>query len=144
MNKLIKYLAEKNIHSIESIEMRFREAEDISKELTQLIDTANAPIFGVDIAGEVNEWNQKVEHITGFTKDEVVNRDLVQTLITDDFKKSVQEVLNKALRGEETSNYEVPLYTKSGEASHDSAERHYQKESSRKSCWCSRGWAGYY
>ena len=87
MNEIIKYLAEKNIHSIESIEMRFREAEDISKELTQLIDTANAPIFGVDVDGKVIEWNQKVEHITGFTKDEVVNRDLVQTLITDDFKR---------------------------------------------------------
>ena len=115
MNNIIKYLAEKNIHSIESIEMRFREAEDISKELTQLIDTANAPIFGVDVDGNVNEWNQKLEHITGFTKDEVVNRDLVQTLITDDFKRSVQEVLNKALKGEEASNYEVPLFTRSGE-----------------------------
>ena len=115
MNNIIKYLADKNIHSIESLEMRFREAEDISKELTQLIDTANAPIFGVDVDGNVNEWNQKVEHITGFTKDEVVNRNLVQTLITDDFKMSVQEVLNKALKGEETSNYEVPLFTRSGE-----------------------------
>ncbi|MDA8561208.1 ATP-binding protein [Nitrospinae bacterium] len=115
MNEIIKYLAEKNIYSIESLEMRFREPEDISKELTQLIDTANAPIFGVDVDGNVNEWNQKVEQITGFTKNEVVNRDLVQTLITDDFKRSVQEVLNKALKGEETSNYEVPLFTRSGE-----------------------------
>ena len=31
-------------------------------ELAQLIDTANAPIFGVDIHGNVNEWNQK-DHI---------------------------------------------------------------------------------
>ena len=28
--------------------------EDLSKELTQLIDTANAPIFGVDTDGNVN------------------------------------------------------------------------------------------
>ena len=46
--------------------------EDLSKELTQLIDTANAPIFGVDTDGNVNEWNQKVEQITGFTKAEVI------------------------------------------------------------------------
>ena len=53
--------------------------EDLSKELTQLIDTANAPIFGIDTAGNVNEWNQKVEQITGFNKDEVMGHNLVKT-----------------------------------------------------------------
>ena len=80
-----------------------------------LIDTANAPIFGVDIHGNVNEWNQKVEQITGFTKDEVMGYNLVQTRITEEFKQPVQEVLNEALKGNETSNYEVPLFTKSGQ-----------------------------
>ena len=89
--------------------------EDLSKELTQLIDTANAPIFGVDTDGNVNEWNQKVEQITGFTKAEVMGHNLVETRITDEFKQPVQEVLNEALQGNETSNYEVPLFTKSGE-----------------------------
>ena len=89
--------------------------EDLSKELTQLIDTANAPIFGIDTAGNVNEWNQKVEQITGFNKDEVMGHNLVETRITEEFKKPVQEVLDKALKGNETSNYEVPLFTKSGE-----------------------------
>jgi PAS domain S-box-containing protein len=91
------------------------EMENISKELTQLIDTANAPIFGIDTNGNVNEWNQKVEQITGFNKDEVMGHNLVETRITEEFKKPVQEVLNKALKGNETSNYEVPLFTKSGE-----------------------------
>ena len=89
--------------------------EDLSKELTQLIDTANAPIFGIDTNGNVNEWNQKVEQITGFNKDEVMGHNLVKTRITEAFKKPVQEVLDKALKGNETSNYEVPLFTKSGE-----------------------------
>ena len=89
--------------------------EEISKELTQLIDTANAPIFGVDTDGNVNEWNQKVEQITGFTKVEVMGHNLVETRITEEFKQPVQEVLNEALKGNETSNYEVPLFTKSGE-----------------------------
>ena len=89
--------------------------EDLSKELTQLIDTANAPIFGVDTDGNVNEWNQKVEQITGFTKAEVMGHNLVETRITDEFKQSVHKVLNEALQGNETSNYEVPLFTKSGE-----------------------------
>ena len=89
--------------------------EDLSKELTQLIDTANAPIFGVDIDGNVNEWNQKVEEITGFNKNEVMGHNLVETRITEEFKQPVQKVLNEALKGIETSNYEVPLFTKNGE-----------------------------
>ena len=89
--------------------------EDLSKELTQLIDTANAPIFGIDTNGNVNEWNQKAEQITGFNKDEVMGHNLVQTRITEEFKKPVQDVLDNALKGNETSNYEVPLFTKSGE-----------------------------
>ncbi|GIS84302.1 MAG: hypothetical protein CM1200mP16_06020 [Nitrospina sp.] len=35
--------------------------------------------------------------------------------ISEEFKQPVQEVLNEALKGNETSNYEVPLFTKSGQ-----------------------------
>ena len=119
MKRLFKFLegAEKKrkSSSLESLKLSFGEVENIGKELTQLIDTANAPIFGVDTNGNVNEWNQKVEQITGFTKDEVMGHNLVQTRITEEFKQSVQEVLSEALKGNETSNYEVPLFTKSGQ-----------------------------
>ncbi|MBT4347623.1 MAG: PAS domain-containing protein, partial [Methylococcales bacterium] len=37
------------------------EQERIANDLTALIDTANAPIFGIDTAGLVNEWNQAAE-----------------------------------------------------------------------------------
>ena len=83
-------------------------------DLFQLIDNANAPIFGIDLEGRVNEWNQKAETITGFTKDEVMGRDLVANFITDDYKASGKDVMDKALKGDETANYEFPLYTKAG------------------------------
>ena len=89
------------------------------KELTQFIDTANAPIFGIDARGKVNEWNQQAERITGFTKSEVMGKDLVANFITDEYKLAVEEVLQKALNGEETANYEFPLFTKSGDISVD-------------------------
>ena len=91
---------------------------EISKnatELRQLIDTANAPIFGIDAAGLVNEWNQCAEQLTGFAKSDVMGKDLVAGFITDDYKASVKEVLDKALQGEESANYEFPLYTKTGD-----------------------------
>jgi len=86
----------------------------LAAELTQFIDTANAPIFGVDIGGRVSEWNQQAVNITGFAKDEVMGRDLVAEFITDDYKDSVRGVLKDALQGNETANYEFPLYTKDG------------------------------
>jgi PAS domain S-box-containing protein len=56
--------------------------------------------------------------MTGFSKTEAVGKDLVEGFITNEFKDSVREVLDKALLGEETSNYEFPLFTKSGERIH--------------------------
>ena len=90
------------------------EQERVADDLTRLIDTANAPIIGIDARGRVNEWNQKTAKMTGFSKAEAVGKDLVDTFITNDFKDSVREVLDKALLGEETSNYEFPLFSKSG------------------------------
>ena len=39
---------------------------------------------------------------------------LVQEFITDDFKSPVQAVLDQALHGKETANFEFPLITKAG------------------------------
>ena len=81
-------------------------------ELRTLIDTANAPIFGIDTSGLVNEWNQTAERITGYSKSEVMGRDLVESFITEDYKVSVKGVLDEALKGRETANYAFPLYSK--------------------------------
>ncbi|MFT4520115.1 MAG: PAS domain-containing protein, partial [Halioglobus sp.] len=45
------------------------EMERVAEDLTLLIDTANAPIFGIDADGNVNEWNKKSAEITGFNSD---------------------------------------------------------------------------
>jgi PAS domain S-box-containing protein len=87
----------------------------VANELMQLIDTANAPIFGIDTQGKINEWNKQAEKITCFNKEDVVDQDLVANFITDDYKASVGEILEKALKGEETTNFEFPLFTRSGD-----------------------------
>ena len=38
---------------------RDRAVAAMANELRQLVDTANAPIFGIDVHGLVNEWNDK-------------------------------------------------------------------------------------
>ncbi len=52
----------------------------VAKELQTFIDTANAPIFGIDANGLVNEWNNKSAAITGFSREEVLGKNLVQVM----------------------------------------------------------------
>ena len=87
----------------------------MANELRQLVDNANAPIFGIDIHGNVNEWNAMTSSITGYMKEETFGKPLVSTFIVPKLQKSVQEVLDNALRGNETSNYELEFRTKSDE-----------------------------
>ena len=86
----------------------------VADDLLQLINTANAPIFGIDRAGLVSEWNQKAVDITGYSKQEVLGQHLVSKFISEDFRDSVQKVLDNALAGEATANFEFPLFTKLG------------------------------
>ena len=51
-----------------------QQMETMAHELTQLIDTANAPIFEVNTDGLINEWNQQLVRITGYSKDGVVGK----------------------------------------------------------------------
>ena len=91
-----------------------RERERTGAELAQLIDTANAPIFGVDLHGKVNEWNRTVAKLTGYEKGQVMGQDLVENFVAKGDKKSVKRVLDNALMGTETANYEFSLNTKDG------------------------------
>ena len=84
------------------------------QEYFHLIDTANAPIFGVDMDGRVNVWNKCAANLSGYSALDTVGHNLVEEFITEDFRASVQEVLDKALKGEETANFAFPLVTKDG------------------------------
>lgn len=84
------------------------------QEYARLIDTANAPIFGVDEDGLVNIWNKKAAEITQYTTEDVMGANLVEKFITEDYREAVGSVLSKALVGAETANFEFPLMTKAG------------------------------
>jgi PAS domain S-box-containing protein len=84
----------------------------VAQELQNFIDTANAPIFGVDAFGLVNEWNNKAAEITKFSREEVLGKNLVEVYISLDYRASVQRVLSNALQGQVTANFAFPLYTK--------------------------------
>lgn len=84
------------------------------QEYARLIDTANAPIFGVDVNGRVNIWNKKAAEITQYSTEDVLGEHLVEKFISEDYKEAVGFVFSKALSGTETANFEFPLITKAG------------------------------
>ncbi len=95
-----------------SQDITFRIAQE--REYSKLIDHANAPIIGVNPLGEVNVWNQCATRLVGYNTNEVIGHRLVEEFITQDYQASVQAVLDKALDGVETANFEFPLMTKAG------------------------------
>jgi PAS domain-containing protein len=67
-------LANKELAFQKTLDGYRSEMESVALELTLLIETANAPIFGIDADGKFNEWNQTSEKITGFKKEEVLGK----------------------------------------------------------------------
>ena len=61
----------------------------------------------------MNRWNFKTAEITGFTREEAMNRPLVSLL-----EPSVKSVMDKALKGEETSNYAIEFRNRENETKH--------------------------
>jgi PAS domain S-box-containing protein len=88
------------------------EKKRVAQDLQTVIDTANAPIFGIDAHGLLTEWNNKAAEITRFSREEVLGKDLVDVYISPDYRASVRLVLSNALQGQGTANFEFRLYTK--------------------------------
>ena len=62
----------------------------------------------------MNEWNEKAVQITGYAKREVLGK-VFANFVAKDSKDTVQAVLNDALSGISTSNFEYRLHTKTGD-----------------------------
>ena len=105
--------------------------EQVANDLKMLIESANAPIFGIDTRGRITEWNKKAAEVTGYTALEMLGEDLVAAAaIKEEFKGSVRQVLMHALNGIESTNFELPLYSRNGtrvELSLNATTRHSAK-----------------
>jgi len=100
---------------ITALNKLMEDAQRVADDLTRIIETANAPIFGINTKGEVTEWNRRMTVITKYSKEEAAGRHLVKNFITKAYSKQVEQVLQAAMQGVETANFEFPLFTKSGD-----------------------------
>jgi PAS domain S-box-containing protein len=76
----------------------------------KLADLICSPLFS--LCRDVNEWNDKTAEII---KEEAFGCSLVEIFIVISMRDGVQDVLDNALEGRGTSNYELEFRTKSNE-----------------------------
>ncbi|MFM1804269.1 MAG: hypothetical protein RL136_1148 [Planctomycetota bacterium] len=88
-------------------------ARSAANDLRRIIDTANAPIIGIDSAGRINEWNHCVERITGINRSEMLGRPVTDAS-TAPHVGELSNLLACALGGEPPQHREIMLATRDG------------------------------
>jgi PAS domain S-box-containing protein len=81
----------------------------IAAELELFIETANAPIFGLDGDGHINKWNKNAVTVTGISTEEALGRHFVNEFITDDSRNQARDVFSNVFRGDEAATFEVSM-----------------------------------
>ncbi|KAL3917887.1 MAG: hypothetical protein SGPRY_006226 [Prymnesium sp.] len=90
------------------------DALEIAYELRLLIETASAPIVGVDRRCLVAEWNAKMAAITGVSREDALGFDLVECFVAPAQRSSVRHILVNALDGHDTFMFELHLLNSHG------------------------------
>lgn len=86
-----------------------------AKNITTLIDKANALIIGLDARGYITDWNEHCTRVTGFTKNEVYTKKFSLLLLSDDQKILFRELPDKILESNLIVNQEIIIRRKNGQ-----------------------------
>ena len=80
----------------------------------RFMDTANAPIMGIDKEGRIKVWNKKIAQLTGWALSELNDRQMVELLSNGEQESTFKVAIDAALDGHETSSFELSLASKNG------------------------------
>jgi PAS domain S-box-containing protein len=83
----------------------------IARELSELIQHANAPIFGSDRNGYINEWNRVTEELTGYSKNEMLGKN-IGLCIREDHRQEFTLLLDRVFKGSPLDNLQLPMMSK--------------------------------
>lgn len=83
--------------------------------ISAVLDTAGALVVVLDIAGRVARLNRAAEQLIGCTTAEAAGRSFLELFIHDEDRASVQQVLDKLVRGEAFNEHQNRIRTRSGQ-----------------------------
>jgi PAS domain S-box-containing protein len=95
----------------ERAEAAVKESEERYREL---VENANDIVFTLDLEGTVTSINKAVEALTGYSQSELIGMNMSEFL-TPASTASAHRMTERKLAGEERTNYEVDVRTKSGQ-----------------------------
>ncbi|KAK4742751.1 hypothetical protein SAY87_000752 [Trapa incisa] len=87
------------------------EVSSVACEMVRLIETATAPIIGVDGSGHINGWNTKIAELTGLPAKEAMGKSLLNEVVYQECCSTVEGFLCRALQGEEGRDIELKFRT---------------------------------
>ncbi|XP_059658432.1 phytochrome E-like [Cornus florida] len=81
----------------------------VTGEMVRLIETAAVPIFGVDSSGSIDGWNSKIAELTGLQASKAMGKSLVNEVIHEDSRGVVENLIFRALLGQEDKNVKIKM-----------------------------------
>ncbi|MCA9144183.1 MAG: PAS domain S-box protein [Planctomycetaceae bacterium] len=82
--------------------------------LAALVDSSEDAIFGQSFEGVVTSWNAGAERLFGYAAEEIVGCSVFATIVPDEKKDELQQVLRRIERGERVDEFETIRQCKDG------------------------------
>jgi len=92
-----------------------QQQQEQQQQLDEVLENVNAIIFEVDSYGTIVRWNAQAEAISGFSPEETLGQDFVNTFVPSHCMAEVEVMIQSTFRGRGTSNFELELPRKDGE-----------------------------
>ncbi|MCC6864996.1 MAG: PAS domain S-box protein [Ignavibacteria bacterium] len=73
--------------------------EEIKNQLASIVLNSSDAIYSISIDGQIQSWNPGAENLYGFTKRDAIGRN-ISIVVPDDKQNELENLLNKAARGE--------------------------------------------
>jgi PAS domain S-box-containing protein len=85
------------------------------KELINIIETVNVPIFGINKNKEIVVWNHFIEETTGYLKNEIYEKKVSHIFIQQIFDNKFIQLIEDILKGKQFTDFEININSKAGE-----------------------------
>src|SRR5258705_3845255 len=86
---------------------------EIEERYRDLVENANDVVYTLDLEGNLTSINQAAETITGYSREQLIGRNLTD-LLTPESVDANRAMLTRKLEGEERTNYEMDMRSVDG------------------------------
>ncbi|MDI1451320.1 PAS domain-containing protein [Polyangium sp. 6x1] len=87
---------------------------DGSARFRSLVGAIGNVIVIVDEDGRISDWNGEAERIYGYSRDEALGKDYVETFLPPEVRAVIRADMRKVLAGEPSRSYENPVLARDG------------------------------